>query len=484
MRGKYCGVAVVVALGCFLLRTSGAGAAVGGRSALREDVQAAILRAATFYRTKVASHGGYVYYYSLDRQQRWGEGVASADQIWVQSPGTPTVGLAYLKAHEATGDRFYLDAATDAAEALIYGQLESGAWTNSIDFSPRGKQVARYRNGKGGGRRSRNFSTLDDGISQGALRLLMRVDRAHGFKHEKVHESAKIALDALLSAQFPNGGFPQGWDEDAIARPAPKKANYPGYDWRTEGRVKNYWDMYTLNDGLAGTVSATLVDACEVYKDRKYERALARLGDFLILAQMPEPQPAWAQQYNYDMQPIWARRFEPAAIAGRESQDVLETLMSVYRHTGESRYLEPIPRALAYLRRSLLADGRLARYYELKTNRPLYMFRRGKQYVLTYDDSKLPKHYGWKVASRLEEIQAAYDALKAGRRRIGGSAGNLKTRVEGLLQSLDDQGRWISTYAGEPLVGQPKFASNTRYLSSAVFSGNIELLSAYLMATR
>ncbi|QDT43552.1 hypothetical protein Pan241w_36540 [Gimesia alba] len=83
-------------------------------------------KASQFYRDKLALNGGYVYYDSLDLQQRWGEGKASPDQIWVQPPGTPTVGMAYLKAYQATGDQFYLDAATDAALALIYGQLKSG----------------------------------------------------------------------------------------------------------------------------------------------------------------------------------------------------------------------------------------------------------------------------------------------------------------------------------------------------------------------
>ena len=111
------------------------------------------------------------------------------------------------------------------------------------------------------------------------------------------------------------------------------------------------------------------------------------------------------------MHPIWARRFEPPAVTGGESQDVLETLMQIYRTTGDKKYLEPIPRALAFLKKSLLADGRLARYYELKTNKPLYMTRRGDEYTLTYDDSKLPDHYGWKVDSRLEAIEREYPSL-------------------------------------------------------------------------
>ena len=105
----------------------------------REDAAAAMRKAATFYRSQVARHGGYVYYYSPDLRTRLGEGPAAADQIWVQPPGTPTVGMAYLKAYEATGEPQYVEAATEAAEALIYGQLKSGGWQNSISLPQRGR---------------------------------------------------------------------------------------------------------------------------------------------------------------------------------------------------------------------------------------------------------------------------------------------------------------------------------------------------------
>jgi PelA/Pel-15E family pectate lyase len=455
--------------------------AVNADDALRDQARATMRKAAEYYRNKVALRGGYVYYYSLDLQRRLGEGVATADQVWVQPPGTPTVGLAYLAAYDATGERFYLEAATAAAEALLYGQLASGGWTNRIDFNPRG-DVALYRNGKGGGR---NYSTLDDGISQAAIRLLMHVDRAHEFKHEPVHEAAQFALEALLAAQFPNGAFPQVWTGPVSAQPV-VKASFPDYDWRTEGRIKEYWDMYTLNDSLAGTVFATLHDAHSIYKDKKYKQAALKLGDFLILAQLPEPQPAWSQQYDYKLRPIWARKFEPAAITGGESQDAIETLMAVYRLSGDKKYLEPIPRALAYLNKSLLADGRLARYYELETNKPLYMFRRGDVYSLTYDDSQLPSHYGWKVASRLEAIEQQYAALASGAAPATApapTAANREQQVREIIAQLDGEGRWITTYAGEPLVGQPKFRPGDRYIGSADFSRNLEALSAYLMAT-
>ena len=82
---------------------------------LRGEALAALKKAATFYRGKVASHGGYVYYYSLDLKERWGEGKATPDTLFVQPPGTPTVGLAYLKAYAATGDQLYLELEAAAA---------------------------------------------------------------------------------------------------------------------------------------------------------------------------------------------------------------------------------------------------------------------------------------------------------------------------------------------------------------------------------
>ena len=74
----------------------------------------------------------------------------------------------------------------------------------------------------------------------------------------------------------------------------------------TEGRLKNYWDMYTINDNVCGFVAEALIDAHHIYGERRLLVAIRKLGDFLILAQMPEPQPAWAQQYSYAMHPIWA----------------------------------------------------------------------------------------------------------------------------------------------------------------------------------
>lgn len=109
-------------------------------------------RAATFYAGEVAMNGGYVYYYSTDLTKRLGEGPATATEVWVQPPGTPAVGEAYLAASAATDDALYLEAALAAGKSLVYGQLESGGWRNSIDFDPSGPRIDQYRNGKGKGK--------------------------------------------------------------------------------------------------------------------------------------------------------------------------------------------------------------------------------------------------------------------------------------------------------------------------------------------
>jgi hypothetical protein len=158
--------------------------------------------------------------------------------------------------------------------------------------------------------------------------------------------------------------------------------------------------------------------------------------------------------------------------------------MTIYRATGDKKYLEPIPRALAYLKRSTLPDGRLARYYELKTNKPLYMSRRGDDYSLTYDDSDLPDHYGWKVASRLDSIEREYRQLLAADDKAAAAKAFSAQEIRQIIDALDAEGRWISTYAGERLVGQPKFKAGDRYIGSDVFSRNVEALGAYLRAAR
>jgi len=81
------GVTFAAAVVCMAGLSLGSGRflAGGAHTKLREQAASTMREAACFFRTKAASHGGYVYYYSAGLRQRWGEGAATADQIYIAS---------------------------------------------------------------------------------------------------------------------------------------------------------------------------------------------------------------------------------------------------------------------------------------------------------------------------------------------------------------------------------------------------------------
>ncbi len=443
------------------------------------DAVAALDKAVDFFQRNVSRHGGYLWCYSGDLTLREAEGKTGPDTIWVQPPGTPAVGEAFLDAYEATGGQRHLEAAQAAGDALLLGQLHSGGWHYRVEFDPQERSRFSYRcdterrptpdpvtpEDRQGGQgwhvwRKRaykgNVTLLDDDTAQAALRFLMRLDRTLDFKDERLHEAVMYGLASLQNAQYPNGAWSHNYDRFPDHRPQNRhypivKASYPA-SWPTTW-PKAFAGCYMLNDAITPRAIATLLVAWEIYDDDRFLRPAIRGGEFLLLAQMPEPQPAWAQQYDPNMHPVWDRAFEPAAISGRESQTVLETLLLLYRRTGDQRFLDPVPRALAYLRRSALPDGRLARFYELKTNRPIYFTRDADgRHQPTYRAERLATNYQFIVDSRLDAIEAQYRRLTDDSasqpshypsRRQTESARELANRAARIIEGMDARGAWV-----------------------------------------
>jgi hypothetical protein len=54
-------------------------------------------------------------------------------------------------------------------------------------------------------------------------------------------------------------------------------------------------------------------------------------------------------------------------------------------------------------------------------------------------------------------------------------------KVQEILKAFDGQ-RWVSTYRGERLVGQPPFREGFEFLSRQVFADNLTTLAEYLSA--
>ena len=463
------------------------GSALQADEALRRAAAETMVKAARYFRGHVAADGGYLWLYKSDLTRREGEGIASPTTIWVQPPGTPSVGMAFLRAYEATGDTLFLDGAVEAARALAWGQLASGGWDYRIDFDPAASGKWHYRRdveeGDATTGERRNRSTLDDDNTQSALRLLMRVDKHLGSADADLHRAVLYGLESLLEAQYPNGAWPQRYS----GRPDPgefpvRKARYPE-SWSREHPKERYLAYYTFNDNTIPDVIATMIEAHDIYGGDRWRRAAERGGDFILLAQMPDPQPAWAQQYNLDMEPAWARRFEPPAITGGESFGVMRILLELYLAFGEPRFLEPVPRALAWARASRLPDGRMARFYELKTNRPLYFTR---EYALTYSDADPPTHYAFKVGNRTDRIESLYlRILEEGREAILAERARVRPvseeRVRAIVDALDEEGRWLE----EGRLRNPEDRNApiaAEVISCRTFNRNLTLLSQFLVS--
>jgi hypothetical protein len=460
--------------------------------------------------------------------------------VETQRDGTPRVGMAYLEAWEATRDHFFLTAARKTAHALVRGQLCSGGWDYTIEFDPALRKALRYRVDTGCTTPSAKPTTLDDNVTQACVRLLMRLDRELAFKDKQVHEAALFALDSLLEAQYPNGAWPQRYSTfpDPARHPV-KQASYPE-TWSKKWPAADYQGHYTFNDGSISDAIDMMLEAARIYKDPRYLASAEKGGDFILLAQMPEPQPAWAQQYDSNMHPVWARLFEPPSVTGGESQGVMRTLFVLYRETGKRRYLDVVPRALAYLEKSLLSQDppRLARFYELRTNKPLYITK-GTQiqakglgsaridgYEVSYSPASVITHYQVVTSgAALAAIRKEYEELAAadpsqlrrpdklhGLSPWAASVAEPRRRqpatVAQLIDAMDDRGAWveqgiigkadkvISVFAAREMVltinGKPtpikendqielfqgERPPRTRIIRSSTFAENLEALAA------
>lgn len=147
----------------------------------------------------------------------------------------------------------------------------------------------------------------------------------------------------------------------------------------------------------------------------------------------------------------------------------------------------PFRAPLDYFQHSRLADGRLARFYELRSNKPLYFTR---DYTLTYDDGDVPTHYTFKIADWTEAIRRRYERLKKLSAEELKSASpdqstevtpRLVAEVKSIIAAQDARGRWVEE--GGLRFHRPKDPT-IRVIKCATFNRNVELLSRYLTATR
>lgn len=449
------------------------------------------LEKATAFMRSISTEGGYLWRYSEDLQERWGENKATPSQIWIQPPGTPSMGMAFLRAYAVTGEHQFLDGAQAAAFALVRGQLESGGWDYLIDFDPAKSQQWFRRADKAPSLDTRtagrkNVSTFDDDNTQSALQFLMAFakasPRADQPQLREIREALEYGLAKMLEAQYPNGAWPQryhGQPRDLSKFPV-KRANVPER-YPLEHPKTDYSGYYTLNDHTQRDCIRTMLEAFKQFGERQYLEAAQRGGDFLVAAQLPKPQSAWAQQYNFEMEPAWARAFEPPAVCTGESAGAVRTLLDLYLETGEEKYLRPIPAAIEWFERSRINSNTWARLYELGANQPIYGDRDGKiHHRLEELSEERRRGYAWQGNFNIPATVAYFEEVqKAGRSaylakhsqksaRTDAQRAALEGEAERVIAALDDRGRWVV---------------NGR-IETRVFIRNLQILCDYLETSK
>ncbi|HSH93402.1 MAG TPA: pectate lyase [Roseimicrobium sp.] len=427
-------------------------------------------------------------------KQRFGEEKATDTQIWTQFPGTPAVGMAFLRAHLVTGDSNYLAAARLAGTALVRGQLESGGWDYLIDFSAE-QGMKSYRRSDVGKidaallAKRKNVTTFDDDVTQGTLRFLMTLsDTTKGSRLAEdiqIRDAVEYGLKKLMGAQYLNGAWPQrflGLQTEVKADPR-LRASIPK-DWPKVWSKEPYYSHYTLNDQSHRQCVLTLLEAHRLFGKPEYLQAAIRGGDFLLLAQLPSPQSGWAQQYNHRMEPAWARAFEPPALSSGESVGAIRTLVDLFVETGEERFMKVVPRGLEWLEKSSIGTNRWSRFYELGSNRPLYGDRDGKvHYTLAELSDERRTGYGWEGDFGVASVKTYYGKVKAdGREEILRSKSPtlmtlkqkesrrraLEKRVQSILKEQGMDGGWV----------------HDGWLEMKVFVQNMGVLSDYIETYR
>lgn len=401
-----------------------------------------------FYQT-LAIEGGYVYFYTLDGKEKWGEGKTDDRTIEVQPPGTPAVGMSLLRAFRATGDQTFLSAAENAAHALILGQNERGGWDHKIYFDrPKGDKVS-----------------FDDNQTQSAISFLMALDQE--IDRPELTEAIEKALNMMITTQLENGGWPH---------------KYP--------RQGNYHDYATFNDQGINDCIRVMIEADAYYDQAAYAESLAKVGRFMMISQLPPPQAGWAQQYNEFLQPAWARTFEPPSVCPSASVNNLQSLMDLYAHTGSRAYLEPIPDAIRWLKASQLPNGKWGRFLELGTNKALY-YDRGRIRVDSLHQLSLERRTGYGYETDLSKALAAAEKrfLEISKDRNyqvepALSDDALFALVNRIIDSQDEMGRWIvrnDRFRQEIAVSEwnGEYRTEDR-LSSSLFNFNVNMLCEFL----
>ena len=393
-----------------LLVAAPAAAQPPARGPERTEIERTMRRATTFMVERVSTEGGYVWSYLPDMSRRWGEAEATADMIWIQPPGTATMGQIFLDTYHAAGDEYYYQAAERVGEALVRGQHRSGGWQYFIDFGGPGATRRWYETIGRNAWRMEEFhhpaddATFDDAgtVEAGIFLLRLYLEK----NDPRWRPALDKAIDFVLDSQLDMGGWPQRWPVDP-AQPA-------------------YARLITFNDDVATENIRFLLLAYRTLGNERIRGAIMRGMESFLVTQSAAPQAGWGLQHSLDLKPAGARTYEPRALTTHTTAANVRQLLNFYRLTGDARFLARIPEALDWLESVRLPadparNGRdFPTFIEIGTNRPIYVHRRGSnvvngEYYWDYNPDAPIGHYGAWRAIDVPALRRDHERLRATR---------------------------------------------------------------------
>jgi PelA/Pel-15E family pectate lyase len=292
-----------------------------------------------------------------------------------------------FKLSAESGDVWYAsDEAKALADVLLSYQTPTGGWSKHTGYSEGTRKPGmQWTSQNEPGKSPHYLGTFDNRSTTEQMNFLANVWLAT--KREDCKAGFIKGLNYILTAQYPNGGWPQV---------------YP-----LEG---GYHDDITFNDDAMTHILELLQSIAD--KDPRHafldeptrSRAVAALEKGIgCVLKMQVVQAgrrtAWCAQHDaFTLQPTQARKMEPAALSGQESANLLKFLMTLPRPTPE--LVASIESALEWLDRVKITglaktkrEGKTmyepdssstevywARFYSLKDSKPVFPGRDGVIY--------------------------------------------------------------------------------------------------------
>lgn len=411
---------------------------------LRAQAIDALRRAVRYMDEEVSYRGGYVWQYLPDLSKSWGEMQAKRTMCWIQPPGTPTAGHAFLDAYHATGDELFYTAAERTALALVEAQHPAGGWNYIYDFAGEASLIDWYDTIGANGWRLEEFqhyygnATFDDAGTAVSSQFLLRMYLEK--QDPRFKEPLDRAIDFVLQAQFSGGVADGGWPQRYPVSPSAISSMTPPNPHllpagATQGMEDgDYTTMVTFNDDVAGENIKFLLLCASGLGETRLIEPVQRAMECLRRLQQPAPQAGWGLQHlasdrggRLAGEPAGARSYEPRALTTHTTQTNILQLFNYFRLTGDRTYLARVPEAIAWLQScpltpEMIADNPLLKgrthptYIELGTNQPRFVHRYGSNiwngaYYHDHDHHDTLSHYSAGRTIDIAGLQATYDQL-------------------------------------------------------------------------